>query len=171
MSAAKSGKWKKWELDLLSHLAKSGESGAWASRYIINNNISFVFRKQRTGARWTIWGMLFRGLLGKFTIELSTDYLNDSLSANRWVISLIAHEAKHFQQGFIRALSKYGELEAWQFQIQVLRDMNYSISPILEAIEEFELSHDREVLFGAADLMVKYDPIYKVHLLPPWLRF
>jgi len=65
------------------------------------------------------------------------------------------------------ALSVYGELEAWQLQMRLLRDLG---SPpknqALKAIEKLKLSHDPKVLREAARLMKEYSPEYRVDLLP-----
>jgi hypothetical protein len=84
-----------------------------------------------------------------------------------WSISLIAHEAKHYEQGLFVALSVYGELEAWQLQMRVLRDLKAPPThPALLAIEKLQLSHDPKVLREAARLMKEASPGYRIDLLP-----
>jgi hypothetical protein len=84
-----------------------------------------------------------------------------------WSISLVAHEAKHYQQGLLVALSVYGELEAWQLQMRVLRDLGAPPKHhALLAIEKLKLSHDPEVLREAVRLMKEFAPGYQIDLLP-----
>ena len=84
-----------------------------------------------------------------------------------WTLSIIAHEVKHYQQGLLTALSVYGELEAWQLQMRVLRDLGTPPKhAALQAIEKLRLSHDPTVLREAARLMKEFSPGYRIDLLP-----
>lgn len=82
-------------------------------------------------------------------------------------LALIAHEAKHLEQGPITALSVYGELEAHQVQYNLLKSEEKNIGDDREAILNLPLSHDEEVLEEALDLFEKmYGRKYLVWLLP-----
>jgi hypothetical protein len=84
-----------------------------------------------------------------------------------WALSVIAHEAKHYQQGLFKALSVYGELEAWQLQMRVLRDLGAPPKHgALLAIEKLKLSHDPKVLREAVRLMKQFSPGYRIDMLP-----
>jgi hypothetical protein len=153
-----------WEIEALSRLKKGGRVGARAVKYVAKHKVKLGFAKQATGAKWTVQGML----IGPRVIELSSKQAPGVRSVkDAWTISLIAHEAKHYEQGLTTALSVYGELEAWQLQMKVLRELKAPPThPALLAIEKLKLSHKVAVLKEAARLMKKYDPAYRIDLLP-----
>ena len=155
---------KAWELSALTKLKTSGKIGARAVQYIADNKVKLAFAKQTTGAKWTLQGMT----IGPPIIEINSKQAQAVLSgADAWSISLIAHEAKHYEQGLLKALSVYGELEAWQLQMKVLRELGAPPThAALLAIEKLKLSHDEKTLKQAARLMKKYDPGYQIDLLP-----
>jgi hypothetical protein len=164
MASLKNQARQTWELKQLAALKKSGRMGAQAVGYIAERNVRLGFAKQTTGAKWTLQGMLF----GLPVIQVNASQ-EKALKSGRdaWSLSLIAHEAKHYQQGLLVALSVYGELEAWQLQMQVLRDLGAPPShPALLAIEKLPLSHDPKVLREAARLMKQYSSPYRIDLLP-----
>jgi len=88
-------------------------------------------------------------------------------------LSLIIHEVKHLQQGWITALSVQGELEAWQEQFRFLKALTgyYNELPyrdeIIRDLMSFSSSADRQALSQARDLMRAYaGDNYRVDLLP-----
>jgi len=152
-----------WELDVFNKLRKSGSLGAKSVDYIAKRKVKLSFGAQPTGAKWTLKGML----LGPPEVIVNSKQMAGVKSAkDNWSLSVIAHEVKHYQQGMLVALSVYGELEAWQLQMRLLRDLG---SPpkhqALKAIEKLKLSHDPKVLREAARLMKEYSPEYRVDLL------
>lgn len=153
-----------WEVNALTMLKNGGKTGARAVKYVTDKKVKLGFAKQTTGAKWTVQGML----IGPQVIELSEKQAAAVRTGkDPWTISLIAHEAKHYEQGLAKALSVYGELEAWQLQLKVLRELGAPPThPALLAIEKLKLSHDEPVLKRAARLMKKYDPAYRIDLLP-----
>ena len=82
--------------------------------------------------------------------------------------SVLIHEVRHLKQGFLTALSVYGELEAWQLGFRVYRQLTglpYA-SNLLEFMS-LPLSWDREVLRRAQVLMQVYaGKKYRADLLP-----
>jgi hypothetical protein len=153
-----------WELNVLSRLKKSGDIGRKAVDFIDGRNVKLSFAAQPTGAKWTVKGML----VGPPEIVISDKQTKSTKEGkDAWSISLIAHEAKHYQQGLLVALSVYGELEAWQLQMRVLRDLGAPPKhAALLAIEKLKLSHDPQVLREAARRMVEFAPGYRIDLLP-----
>ena len=149
---------------MLSTLSASGPSGRRTVNYIAAKNVKLSFAAQPTGARWTPRGML----IGPKEIQINPKQEASTKEArDAWSISLIAHEARHYEQGLFTALSVYGELEAWQLQMKVLRDLGVPPkNKQLLAIEKMKLSHDPKVLREAARLMKQYDPNYRINLLP-----
>jgi hypothetical protein len=164
MKEFKGQKREAWELAALAKLKKGGRVGARAVKYVAANKVKLGFAKQTTGAKWTVQGML----VGPQVIELNTaQALGVRSGKDAWTISLIAHEAKHYEQGLTTALSVYGELEAWQLQMKVLRELGAPPThPSLLAIEKLKLSHDEAVLKEAARLMKEYHSGYRIDLLP-----
>lgn len=153
-----------WEIKVLSRLSASGPEGSKAVDYIAAKKVKLSFAAQPTGARWTPTGMT----IGPKEIQINPQQEVATKEAkDAWSISLIAHEAKHYEQGLATALSVYGELEAWQLQMKVLRDLGSPPkSEAWSAIEKLKLSHDPKILQEAARLMKQVDPNYRINLLP-----
>lgn len=153
-----------WELDLLSTLSKSGSHGKQAVDYLNKRGGRVSFAPQPTGAKWTLKGMMG----GPPDVIVNDTHQSKAKSGkDTWTLSVIAHELKHYQQGLFTALSVYGELEAWQLQIRVLRDLGTPPKhAALQAIEKLKLSHDPKVLRDAARLMKEFSPTYRIDLLP-----
>lgn len=153
-----------WEVAALTRLGHSGERGLHAVGFVSQRNAPIRFGRQPTGAKWTLWGMLFGPpliVLNAARAELMRQ------GRDAWTLSAIAHEVKHYEQGFWVALSVYGELEAWQLQIQVLRDLGAPPRHAAYlAIEQLPLTHDPAVLHEAARLMREASPGYRSDLLP-----
>lgn len=154
----------KWEVGALDKLKRSGRLGAHAVDYVSDRNVQLTFAPQTTGAKWTLPGML----VGPKVIAINSKQAKGvEDGSDAWSISLIAHEAKHYEQGLFLALSVYGELEAWQLQMRVLRDLKAPPThPALLALEKLKLSHDPKVLREAARLMQEASPGYRIDLLP-----
>ncbi len=153
-----------WELGILSRLRKSGSAGKQAVDFLTKRNGKISFGRQTTGAKWTLKGML----LGPPEIVINAAQVEGTKKGkDTWALSGIAHEAKHYQQGLFVALSVYGELEAWQLQLRVLRDLRAPPKhPSLKAIEKLRLGHDPNMLREAARLMKEFSPGYRIDLLP-----
>lgn len=153
-----------WEIDALARLQRCGSLGKHAVNFVANRNVKLTFTPQTTGAKWTLIGML----LGPPVIAINSKQAKAMKEGkDAWSISLIAHEAKHYEQGLFVALSVFGELEAWQLQMRVLRDLKASPShPALLALEKLKLSHDPQILKEAARLMKEASPGYRIDLLP-----
>lgn len=153
-----------WEMDALTRLRRSGALGRRAVAFVSQRRAPIRFAPQATGARWTLWGMLF----GPPHIVLNaarSELMRRGRDA--WTLSAVAHEVKHYEQGFWVALSVYGELEAWQLQMRVLRDLGEPPShPALLAIEQLPLTHEPAVLREASRLMREAAPGYRSDLLP-----
>src|SRR3972149_9125054 len=104
-----------WESKVLSILSASGPAGKRTASYIAAKKVKLSFAAQPTGARWTPRGML----IGPKEIQINPKQEASTKEAkDAWRISLIAHEARHYEQGLFTALSVYGELEAWQLQMK-----------------------------------------------------
>ena len=88
------------------------------------------------------------------------------------MLTLLIHEVKHLQQGLFRALSVYGELEAWQLQFRLYHQLTGKpMHPAIAEMISLPLEYDRTVLCRARDLMQAYaGKGYRSDLLPlfPW---
>ncbi|HEY2981036.1 MAG TPA: hypothetical protein VGJ22_07645 [Anaerolineales bacterium] len=84
------------------------------------------------------------------------------------MLALIIHETRHLQQGPVAALSVYGEMEAWQLDFRVRRQLVASELPaVIIQLLALPLGWDRQVLRSARNLMQAYaGKGYRVDLLP-----
>ncbi len=150
-----------WRENLLAALIEMGEAGADAAEYlrVHKTHIGFWKVRKNVGAFWTV----FR------TLHFNTvHYSYQTHVADVGMLTLLIHEVKHLQQGFILALSVYGELEAWQLQFRLYHQLTGK--PMLPAIAELmslPLEYDRTILKKAVTLMQAYaGKEYRADLLP-----
>ncbi|HBG74643.1 MAG: hypothetical protein A2X25_11470 [Chloroflexi bacterium GWB2_49_20] len=144
---------------VFKELAKHGALGVETGAFMRQQKTGLKFRRQaHSGAAWSLNG----------NIHLSADdYSLNSDPNNPGMLSLIVHEVCHLQQGFITALSVYGELDAWQVGFRFYQGMTGSpLKPILQDILNLPLGWSRVVLREAAGLMKAYSPGYRIDLLP-----
>ncbi len=150
-----------WFEQALTVLEKSGPLGRASVTYIRQHNTGLGFSKQRgSGASWFDWRWL------RFGIFLNADYADKSPD-DPWLCSLVAHEVKHLEQGLLEALSVRGELIAWQFQFDVLRQL--SSTPSDRAWHELrELDPKSHADLKRARKLIKAigGPQYHIELLP-----
>jgi hypothetical protein len=120
-----------------------------------------------------------RKSVGAFWTPARAAYLNSvhfsresSLeNPNAWAI--LVHEVRHLQQGWLTALSIYGELDAWQYQFRLLKKLTEKqLAPLLEEILSIPLNMERDNLLHARRLMTQYAgksygaswlPLYPIH--------
>jgi hypothetical protein len=151
-----------WIAQSLNRLDRSGPVGHATVRYMKDHRVRVSVRRQSAGARWTV---------GK-TIELHPRYV-DGPAASPYSMSLVVHEARHLQQGWLTALSVYGELDAWQHQFSFLESL---VGPYREAADRggtiarlmtLQLGWDRSALRRARELMQAFaGKGYRIDLLP-----
>ena len=111
------------------------------------------------GAFWTVFG----------NIRLNSHYYGHDTSLDDLRIkTLIIHEAHHLKQGFVKALSVYGELEAWQLEFRVYHRVRRKYpGPAIAELMTLPLKYNREVLKQAVKLMQAYaGKGYRADLLP-----
>lgn len=154
-----------WKENLLTQLDSLGEDGRAAADYLRVRRIYIGFWKVRknVGAFWTFLG----------TIHFNSFYYSVKTEAdNIGMLTLLIHEVKHLQQGLFRALSVYGELEAWQLQFRLYHQLTGKLMhPAIAEMMSLPLEYDRTVLCRARDLMQAYaGKGYRSDLLPlfPW---
>jgi len=150
---------KTFRAQLLLQLANHGSVAAATGKYLQDKKVYFKFRKQKySAAAWT--------LAGNIHINNQIDLPMGS-SPDPYLLSLVIHETRHLQQGILKALSVYGELDAWQVGFKFYKEWSGSaLHPVLEEILCLPLNWTRSDLKNAATLMKKYSPGYKIDLLP-----
>jgi len=151
----------KWLDDLMNAVADLGEEGRISVEFLRTHGTKIGFMKVRRniGAFWTLFG----------NIRLNSRYYNyDTPLDDLKLRTLIIHEAYHLQQGFFKAFSVYGELEAWQLEFGIAHRFTgkYPRKAIADLMQ-LPLKYDRVVLKRAVELMQEYaGKGYHADLLP-----
>jgi hypothetical protein len=152
-----------WFEQALTALHDSGPVGQASAEYIRHHRIRLGFSRQKhSGASWFDWRRL------RYGIFLDARYAGRRPD-NRYLCSLLAHEAKHLAQGLLEALSVRGELAAWQVQYDVLT--HPLAKPLGDAWEELRAldPRSRADLKWARELMKQIGgPRYRIGWLPLW---
>lgn len=150
-----------WETQLISSLDRAGPAGHAAASYMEQKGIHLGLRPQSSGAQWTI----------RRSIQLHPRY--GIAPRDPYALSLVVHEVRHLQQGWLTALSVYGELEAWQRQFRFLKDglgwrpEDPGHDRLIAGLLSLPVSWDRSVLQKARSLMRAYGGRrYRIDLLP-----
>lgn len=151
-----------WLAQLRQALARSGSAGAMTAGYLKQHGVAVGVHEQPTAARWTLTNR----------IQIHPQYLLGPADAP-YPLSLVVHEVQHLRQGWVRALSVYGELEAWQMQFRFLKAMagRYHERPeldhVISDLVSLPLALERRVLQEARRLMRAYaGKGYRIDLLP-----
>jgi hypothetical protein len=151
-----------WVTQLLANLDRSGPVGHETVSYAQDTGMHVGIRSQSAGARWTPWNR----------IEMHPRYA-EGPADSPYALSLVVHEVRHLRQGWLTALSVYGELDAWQCQFRFLESVtgphraDADRDRIIPNLMSLPLGWDRAVLRTARDLMQAYaGRNYRVDLLP-----
>lgn len=150
-----------WKERVLERLASLGEEGRAAADYLRAHRtyIGFWRVRRNVGAFWTLLG----------TVHFNAAHYTTKTEAdNIGMLTLLIHEVKHLQQGWHRAFSVYGELEAWQLQFRLYYQLTGKpMHSVLAEILSLPLTYDRDILRRARDLMQAYaGKGYRADLLP-----
>jgi hypothetical protein len=155
-----------WRERFLEAVASSSNEGQEAVDYIRTHktHVSIRYARKSVGAFWT---------LTRSTHLNSFHYTQESSLVNPNAWALLIHEVRHLQQGPLTALSIYGELDAWQYQLRVLKKLiGIQLVPALEEILSLPLNMERENLHHARRLMTQHAgksyganwlPLYPIH--------
>ena len=151
-----------WLDQFLLNLERSGHQGQETQRFLTERHIRLGFHDQPTAARWTITSQ----------IQLHPRYAAEPPDSP-YPQSLIVHEVRHLQQGWITALSVRGELEAWQLQFAFLKSLTGRYHEltyrdlIIRELMSYSPNGDRRGLSQVRDLMRAYaGKAYRIDLLP-----
>lgn len=116
-------------------------------------------RQKDSAARWTPTGrILFNSCL----------YSPQTPPDDPFVLCTAVHEVHHLRQGWLKALSVYGELEAWQIGFCFYHEITSKpIDPRLAELLSLPVIYDRAVLRRARLLMQNYaGKGYRIDLFP-----
>jgi hypothetical protein len=155
-----------WQEKFLEAVANCCDEGREAVDYIRARKTHVGMKRARksVGAFWT---------LAKSAHLNSAHYTPEAalISPNAW--ALLIHEVRHLQQGMFIAFSIYGELDAWQYQFQVLKKITgRALTPLAEEILALPVNMDRDNLQHARHLMTQmagknyganWLPLYPIH--------
>jgi hypothetical protein len=147
-------------------VAQSSVEGREAVDYVRARKIKVGMRRARksVGAFWTLEGRFFLN---------SIHYTQESTLENPRAWTLFVHEVRHLQQGILTAMSIYGELDAWQVEFNLYKNLTgKKLHSSLEELLSLPLNMDRDNLQHARELMVQYAgksyganwlPLYPIH--------
>ena len=158
---------EQWRSAVLASLMEGGPAMQHAAEYIIANDVQIKFRNLGEGAMWWLDGNIYMN---------AERYPPQTRPDHPGILALIVHEAKHLEQGPLVALSVYGELEAWQIQYQVFKELigtppgTYEKRMAWDELSQIPLSYSRDDLSTARRLIqfiggANY-PIDRLPLLP-----
>ena len=105
-----------WLGQFLEKVARSSPEGGQAVEYVGAHGINIGIKRARKsiGAFWTLNRRMYLNSV-HYTRELALE------NPRAW--TLVVHEVRHLQQGLLTALSIYGELDAWQCEFQVYKQI------------------------------------------------
>ena len=159
----KNSEWREQFLEAVSGCSSEGKE---AVDYIRAHKTHVAIRRARksVGAFWTLTRAAYLN---------SAHYSRESALVNLSAWVLLIHEVRHLQQGWLTALSIYGELDAWQYQFRVQKKITgQQVVPLLEEILSLPLNMERNNLQYARQLMTQYAgknyganwlPLYPIH--------
>ena len=150
-----------WKEALLDAVTQLGEEGVAAVNFLRARGTKINFKNVRPniGAFWTVFG----------NIRLNSHYYNYETPLDDLRIkTLVIHEARHLQQGFVTALSVYGELDAWQLEFHIYHRIKGKYPhPAIAELMTLPLKYDRDIMKRAVALMHAYaGKGYRADLLP-----
>jgi hypothetical protein len=147
-------KYTRWTQTILHNLESAGSVGSRTADYIFKNSVKIFTINNTATNMW--WRPKFgvKGLQIRNTLYVSK-FIADKEANDPWALMLFVHETRHLEQGFRKAFSVYGELEAWQVGYnfyKTLPDHGY-IRQFVEELLKIPLSHDKGALREAKNLI------------------
>ncbi|MBN1303971.1 MAG: hypothetical protein JXA13_06010 [Anaerolineales bacterium] len=156
-----------WVNAVLENLAGAGEYGRPAVEFITSEKVHIGFRRQGKSTGAMVWPGRGIYLNPRF-------YSLKTAADDPYLLSLVAHEARHLQQGWLTTLSVYGELDAWKLGFRVYHALTNALpGPAIRELMGLPLNWDRAVLSRASRLMRDYAgkgyysnllPLYPLHM-------
>jgi hypothetical protein len=151
---------KKWTAAVLDNLAACGPLGAETAAYLRSKQTKIGFSRQKhSAARWTLCGRI---------MFAAPQYSPLTPPNDPFVLCTLVHEVCHLRQGWLTALSVYGELAAWQTGFRFYYALTKRLpNEHLAELLSLPLTYERPVLHRARTLMQVYaGKGYRIDLLP-----
>jgi len=150
-----------WIAQYLERVSNACEEGRETVDYLRARRTKIGIKPARksVGAFWT--------LAGNINLN-SVHHSFESTLTNPRAWTVLIHETRHLKQGWLTALSVYGELDAWQYEFSAYKKLIHAkLAPALEQLLELPLNWDRTNLMQARNLMQAYGGKgYRIDLLP-----
>lgn len=132
-----------------------------SSQYLHAHNVRFGSKKMNTAtsAIWTFGSK----------VVLNSHYFAEGFDlSDPWLLSILAHEIRHLQQGPVLAFSVYGELDAWQLGFRLYyQKVEKPYPEVLAELMALPLVMERQILEEARRLMTTYaGKKYRIDLYP-----
>jgi len=155
-----------WREQFLETVSSCCSEGKDAVTYIRahKTHIGIKHVRKSVGALWYLTKSIYLN---------AVYYSPESALKNPNAWALLIHEVRHLEQGWLIALSIYGELDAWQYQFQVQKKITgKQLVPLLEEILSLPLNMELENLQHARKLMTQFAgesyganwlPLYPIH--------
>lgn len=149
-----------WFERALVALHDSGPAGQASAAYIRQRRIRLGFARQKhSGACWFDWRRL------RFGVFLNSSYV-DRRPDDPWLSALLAHEARHLEQGLVEALSVRGELLAWQLEYDVLQALAEPLDDTWRALRALDPNSRADLEQARALMKQLAGPGYCINWLP-----
>lgn len=150
-----------WQDTLYKAVSELGEEGRASVEFLRarRTKVGFMEVRKNAGAFWTPLGNI---RLNSYYYSYETPFTDLKL------LTLIIHEARHLMQGMVKALSVYGELEAWQLEFRIYHRIRGRYPhPAIAELMTLPLEFNRDVMKKAVALMQDYaGKGYRADLLP-----
>ncbi len=156
-----------WEEQVLQNLYDmGGPEGVYAVEYMMQNDVHLIFNQETQPAAWHPFSNnIFLN---------SSQYSLNSDPANPFMLSSIAHEAVHLEQGPLKAITLGGEVEAWQIGFTVYETITGQLPSGKDPLAAGNIMSLDANNLSSSDLentrqwMTDFDPGYRSDLLLPW---
>jgi hypothetical protein len=149
-----------WIKQAVDHLSRSGAQGREAADFLRRKHTRITFSRQKSSAaRWMPPGWIL----------LNThQYSPQTPPDEPFLLCTLLHEVYHLQQGWLTALSVYGELDAWQVGFRFYYGLTGKpVDARLSELLSLPLAYDRAMLRHVRTLMQGYaGKGYRIDLMP-----
>jgi hypothetical protein len=143
--------YSKDEAKILREMLRRGKEVAQnAVDYIVNNDVHIILDKHMysgVGALWRDGNIYINSTQGNDNFNSLGDLANSGYYSH--LVGVVAHEAKHLEQGGMTANTVFGEFEGWKTELEVKGEMFQQVpryGTARDMILRTPLSHDPDVL-------------------------
>jgi len=155
-----------WLEKYFEKVALSSPEGRGAVEYVRARKTHVGIKKARKNVA------AFVSIFRRFYLN-SVHFTEESSLENPRAWVLFIHETLHLKQGIITTMSIYGELQAWQLENRVYKQITgKTLRPIIEELLTLPFNMNRDNLRRARDIMTEYAgkgyganflPLYPIH--------